>query len=79
MTEQLNLSRRKFIIATGATGLAIGVLAACSKKPGEPDYSDMEPNPEVNAWVHIGHDDTVTVRIARSEMGQGTLTGRRGA
>mgnify|MGYP003665041434 FL=1 len=75
MTEQLNLSRRKFIIATGATGLAIGVLAACSKKPGEPDYSDMEPNPEVNAWVHIGHDDTVTVRIARSEMGQGTLTG----
>ena len=75
MTELLNLSRRKFIIATGATGLAIGVLAACSKKPGEPDYSDMDPNPEVNAWVHIGHDDTVTVRIARSEMGQGTLTG----
>ncbi|MBU2604715.1 MAG: molybdopterin-dependent oxidoreductase [Alphaproteobacteria bacterium] len=75
MTELLNLSRRKFIIATGATGLTIGVLAACSKKPGEPDYSDMEPNPEVNAWVHIGHDDTVTVRIARSEMGQGTLTG----
>jgi isoquinoline 1-oxidoreductase subunit beta len=75
MTELLNLSRRKFIIATGATGLTIGVLAACSRKPGEPDYSDMEPNPEVNAWVHIGHDDTVTVRIARSEMGQGTLTG----
>lgn len=75
MTELLNLSRRKFIIATGATGLTIGVLAACSKKPGELDYSDMEPNPEVNAWVHIGHDDTVTVRIARSEMGQGTLTG----
>lgn len=75
MTELLNLSRRKFIIATGATGLAIGVLAACSQKPGEPDYSDMEPNPEVNAWVHIDHDDTVTVRIARSEMGQGTLTG----
>ncbi|MEL7541683.1 MAG: molybdopterin cofactor-binding domain-containing protein, partial [Pseudomonadota bacterium] len=32
-------------------------------------------NDEVNAWVHIDHDDTVTVRIARSEMGQGTLTG----
>ena len=75
MTELLNLSRRKFIIATGATGLTIGVLAACSKKPGEPDYSGLDPNPEVNAWVHIDHDDTVTVRIARSEMGQGTLTG----
>ena len=37
--------------------------------------SRRPPNEEVNAWVHIDHDDTVTVRIARSEMGQGTLTG----
>ena len=31
--------------------------------------------PEVNAWVVIRPDDTVVIRIARSEMGQGTLTG----
>jgi isoquinoline 1-oxidoreductase beta subunit len=31
--------------------------------------------PEINAWVVIKPDDTVVVRIARSEMGQGTLTG----
>jgi isoquinoline 1-oxidoreductase beta subunit len=31
--------------------------------------------PEVNAWVVVRPDDTVIVRIARSEMGQGTLTG----
>src|SRR6187431_108535 len=31
--------------------------------------------PEVNAWVVIRPDDTIVVRIARSEMGQGTLTG----
>jgi isoquinoline 1-oxidoreductase beta subunit len=31
--------------------------------------------PEVNAWVVIEPDDTVVIRIARSEMGQGTLTG----
>jgi isoquinoline 1-oxidoreductase beta subunit len=30
---------------------------------------------EVNAWVVIRADDTCVVRIARSEMGQGTLTG----
>ena len=72
------LSRRGFIVGTGATGLTIGILASCAPtatEPEAPDYSDLPPNPEVNAWVHIDHDDTVTVRIARSEMGQGTLTG----
>ena len=85
MSNVSTLSRRRFIVATGATGLTIGVLAACGSgsdggddtatvEPA-PDYSNLPPNPEVNAWVHIDHDDTVTVRIARSEMGQGTLTG----
>ncbi len=72
------LSRRGFIVGTAATGLSIGILASCSpgaNEPEAPDYSDLPPNPEVNAWVHIDHDDTVTVRIGRSEMGQGTLTG----
>jgi isoquinoline 1-oxidoreductase beta subunit len=32
-------------------------------------------SPEVNAWVVIKPDDTVVIRVARSEMGQGTLTG----
>lgn len=73
------LSRRSFIVATGAAGLSLGVIAGCA--PAEKaeenaiDYSALPPNPEVNAWVHIHHDDTVTVRIARSEMGQGTVTG----
>ena len=30
---------------------------------------------EINAWVVVKVDDTVVIRIARSEMGQGTLTG----
>ena len=32
-------------------------------------------SPEISAWVVIRPDDTVVVRIARSEMGQGSLTG----
>ena len=83
MSNVSTLSRRRFIVGTGATGLTIGVLAACGSGSDTneettavtPDYSNLPPNPEVNAWVHIHHDDTVTVRIARSEMGQGTLTG----
>jgi isoquinoline 1-oxidoreductase beta subunit len=34
-----------------------------------------ESTPEVNAWVVIKPDDSIVIRIARSEMGQGTLTG----
>lgn len=78
MADTSLLSRRGFIVGTGATGLTIGILASCSPSATEsdaPDYSSLPPNDEVNAWVHIDHDDTVTVRIARSEMGQGTLTG----
>jgi isoquinoline 1-oxidoreductase beta subunit len=71
------LSRRHFIVGSGAAGLAVGVLGGCAPSTQEKvvDYSAMPPNPEVNAWVHIHHDDTVTVRVARSEMGQGTATG----
>jgi isoquinoline 1-oxidoreductase beta subunit len=31
--------------------------------------------PEINAWVVVQPDERVVIRIARSEMGQGTLTG----
>ena len=30
---------------------------------------------EINPWLLIGADDTVTIRVAQSEMGQGTFTG----
>jgi len=69
-------ARRQFISsgATAAGGLMIGLhlpglsQAATVAQP-------QAPAPEVNAWVLIQPDDTVVVRIARSEMGQGTLTG----
>ncbi|MEO0467142.1 MAG: molybdopterin cofactor-binding domain-containing protein [Pseudomonadota bacterium] len=76
MADTLRLSRRSFIVGTGATGLTIGILSGCSSNDQpDSDVSDLPPPPEVNAWVHVGNDDIVTVRIARSEMGQGTLTG----
>ena len=75
MTDSPILSRRGFIVGSGVvgTGLTIGILSGCSGSPDSP--ADAAPIPEVNAWVHIGTDDIVTIRIARSEMGQGTLTG----
>jgi isoquinoline 1-oxidoreductase beta subunit len=71
-----SLARRKFIIGSAAAGggLALGfhlpygiatVEAATTAPAGV----------EVNAWVVVRPDDTCVIRIARSEMGQGTLTG----
>lgn len=72
MTPTLDLSRRGFIVGTGATGLTIGILASALPANAQSSAAAID---EINAWVHIGADDTVTIRIARSEMGQGTLTG----
>ncbi|MEL6257516.1 MAG: molybdopterin cofactor-binding domain-containing protein [Pseudomonadota bacterium] len=80
MTETPTVSRRGFMIGAGATGagLTITLLSGCggaSDPETPPVETNIAPAPEVNAWVHIGVDDVVTIRIARSEMGQGTLTG----
>src|SRR5712664_1642583 len=68
-----NVSRRKFIVGTAAAG---GGLALGFKLPffGSAQAATA-PGTEVNAWVVVKPDSTCVVRIARSEMGQGTLTG----
>jgi isoquinoline 1-oxidoreductase beta subunit len=67
------LNRRSFVIGSAAAGagLALGL-----KIPfGATVVRAQDGSPEVTAWVVIRPDDTVVIRIARSEMGQGTLTG----
>ena len=68
------LNRRAFVLGTAAvgSGLALGFDLQLGG-PAAAHAADIPP--EVNAWVVIKPDDTVVVRIARSEMGQGTLTG----
>jgi isoquinoline 1-oxidoreductase subunit beta len=68
------MNRRSFVIGTAAlgTGLALGLDIPFG---GPSVVRAADGSPEVNAWVVIRPDDTVVIRIARSEMGQGTLTG----
>src|SRR5881394_4320612 len=68
------LDRRVFLVgaAIAGAGLAVG-FDVPSGGPSVVRAADGAP--EVNAWVVIRPDDTVVIRIARSEMGQGTLTG----
>ena len=75
------LTRRGFVVtsaAAAAGGLAVGFHVpfgnvALAQVGAAPSAQVLAP--EVNAWVVIKPDDTVVIRVARSEMGQGTLTG----
>ena len=67
------MNRRSFVIGTAAVG---GGLALGFDLPLGPQVvRAADGSPEVSVWVVIRPDDTVVIRIARSEMGQGTLTG----
>ena len=65
---QAALDRRGFLKVTASAGLTLGLhLPLGAQSQQRPD--------EINAWVVVQPDDRVIIRVARSEMGQGTLTG----
>jgi len=67
------IDRRSFVIGTAAVGA--GLTLGLKIPFGAGVVRAQDGSPEINAWVVIRPDDTVVVRVARSEMGQGTLTG----
>jgi isoquinoline 1-oxidoreductase subunit beta len=68
-----NINRRSFVI--GSTAIGGGLAIGLDLPFGAQEIHAADGSPEVTAWVVIRPDDTVVIRIARSEMGQGTLTG----
>ena len=68
------VNRRAFLkkTAAGSAGLVIGFYL-----PGKYEALAGVPPKEgasINAWVQIGADDSVTLQIDKSEMGQGIST-----
>ncbi len=67
------LDRRNFLKTglAGATGLVIGFYLPSRR---ELLAAEAAAPSVLNAWVHIGSDDKVTLLISKSEMGQGVET-----
>ena len=69
----MRLNRRSFIIGSAA---ATGGLALGLRLPFGPAVARAQDgSPEIGVWVAIAPDDSVNIRVVRSEMGQGTITG----
>ena len=72
MTHMWQISRRSFIASVAVLG---GGMALGLRLPEAASAAEAATNPaEINAWVVVQPDDTVIIRVARSEMGQGITT-----
>ena len=70
-------ARRSFLKGSAATtaSLVIGFHVPFMNKQAMAQGIAAPAAAEVNAWVVVQPDDRIIIRIARSEMGQGSLTG----
>jgi len=77
----MKLSRREFLKISGTLGggLLIGLyLPGCKQDTSATQPATPAPvaasNFEPNVWITISPDDSVTIRVGSSEMGQGVMT-----
>lgn len=70
MSHIMQLGRRSFVATAVAAGGGLSLRWSVPKAAAQD-----APGAELGIWAVIQPDDTTIIRIARSEMGQGTLTG----
>jgi isoquinoline 1-oxidoreductase beta subunit len=70
--NHIRTSRRSLMQAAGALVVGFHIAPRGALAQGAPAAN---ATPEINAWVVIHPDDRVVLRMARTEMGQGTRTG----
>ena len=73
--KKSQLGRREFLVSS-AGGLSLGFFL-----PGFSRLNEIEAEPpsavdgtQVNAWIKIGADETITVTVGAAEMGQGSMS-----
>jgi isoquinoline 1-oxidoreductase beta subunit len=75
----MSVNRREFLaVAAAAKGcFVLGFWApprTNAQTPRGASWYEEAAAPEINAWIVISPDDTVTIRIAQTELGQGVWT-----
>src|SRR3982750_4125157 len=73
MSQTIQLGRRSFLTAASAAGGGLSLGWSLPKAAAQ--STQPATGAELGIWAVIKPDHTTVIRIARSEMGQGTLTG----
>jgi isoquinoline 1-oxidoreductase beta subunit len=77
------IDRREFLGAATGAAFVLGfwvpsrgaqAQTAAGVRPHGAAWYEEPATPEINAWIVIAPDDTVTIRIAQTELGQGVWT-----
>src|SRR6266540_6342836 len=74
MTLPFRQSRRNFLKVSAAVGGGLA-LQLTIPAPALAQAAAKGKGPELTAWIVINPDSNVVIRVARSEMGQGSSTG----
>ncbi len=78
MEHSLKMSRRSFLLRSAAVGGGL-MLEVCwpvwGRTEEKKNPSQGKSDVEVTAWVLVQPDDNIVIRVARTEMGQGSFTG----
>src|SRR6516164_6025331 len=73
--READVSRRTFVAGSAAAGGGLALVLNTYAARSAQAQNAADGPAEINAWVLIKPDDTCVIRIARTEMGQGTKTG----
>ncbi len=74
MVRHGELNRRTFVVGVSAAGGGLALGFAIPAVSGSPAPTDPAGS-AITCWVVVSPDNTVTIRVAHAEMGQGALTG----